>query len=84
MGFGMTIVANKHKDVRGVPCYNRDEVVIARQHNGINVLTLSGKYTDNEDAKMMVDAFLETEAEDGRHKWRREMIELGYTQEPQE
>jgi ribose 5-phosphate isomerase B len=69
-GVGMSIAANKVHGVRAALAYNTEEVGLTRAHNNANVLALGAKYTSLEQAGEMVDAFLETPFDGGRHERR--------------
>jgi ribose 5-phosphate isomerase B len=69
-GNGVAIAANKIDGIRAVNAHDPDEAEMARRHNDINVLTLSGARIGPEQADAIVDAFLQTEAEEGRHARR--------------
>src|SRR3954451_8299752 len=64
-GVGVNIVANKVDGVRAVNAHDADEAAMARQHNDVNVLTLSGRRLAAETADGIVAAFLETGFEGG-------------------
>lgn len=67
-GIGMTL--NKHQGVRAALCWNVDLARLARQHNDANVLVLPARFIDNVTALAIVDAFLATDFEGGRHARR--------------
>ena len=69
-GIGMSIAANRHRDVRAALVHDQMSARIARQHNNANVLVLGGIETGAETAKDCLAAFLETEFEGGRHEPR--------------
>jgi glycine hydroxymethyltransferase len=69
-GVGMCIAANRHRHVRAANVRTVEETVIIRSHNDANVLCLSGKSTDAATAIAMVEAFLTTAFEGGRHETR--------------
>ncbi len=69
-GVGMCIAANRHKGVRAANVRTVGETVITRSHNDANVLCLGAKQTDAATALAMVDAFLTTSFEGGRHEQR--------------
>lgn len=69
-GNGMTITANKVKGVRATLCLNKDMAHLARAHNDSNVLTLAQKYIDMNDLSDILNEWLETEFEGGRHERR--------------
>lgn len=69
-GVGVCMTANRHAHVRGANVRSVEEAVTTREHNDANVLCLSGKATDEATALAMVDAFLATGFEGGRHERR--------------
>lgn len=69
-GVGVAIVANKVDGVRAVNAHDAEEAEMSRRHNDANVLTLSGKRLDAGAAEAIVEAFLSTEFEGGRHERR--------------
>jgi ribose 5-phosphate isomerase B len=73
-GVGVSIVANKVDGVRAVNAHDAEEAAMARQHNDVNVLTLSGRRLSPADADAIVEGFLATEFEGGRHERRVELI----------
>ncbi len=73
-GIGMSITANKFPRVRAALCLNADMAALARQHNNANVLALSGKYTQEEELESILDSWLSSEFEGGRHERRVEKI----------
>lgn len=74
-GIGVSIVANKIRGVRCALCTNVDMATMCRKHNDANVLAMGQKYVTFDLAKLMVDAFLNTEFEGGRHRARVAKIE---------
>ena len=74
-GVGVSIVANKVPGVRAVNAHDPEEAQLARAHNDVNVVTLSGRRVDGETADAIVQAFLDGEFEGGRHARRVELIE---------
>lgn len=76
-GAGMSIAANKAPGIRAAPGTSAEQVRLVRGHNDANVLTLGAKFTDAETAEKLVDIFLRTEFEGGRHARRvRKITEL--------
>ncbi len=73
-GVGMSIAANKVPGVRAALGVNTEEVQLTRRHNNANVLTLGAILTTPEAAAPLVDAFLNTEFEGGRHARRVQKI----------
>lgn len=74
-GVGMSIAANKFRGVRAALGVNEDEVSLTRQHNNANVLAIGAKFTEPALAKRLVDTFLSTEFEGGRHERRVAKLE---------
>ncbi len=74
-GIGMSMVANKVKGVRCALCTSVDMAVMMRRHNNANMIALGQKYVTVKLAKVIVDAFLNTEFEGGRHEVRVNKIE---------
>ncbi len=69
-GVGMSIAANKVHGARAALGVNDDEVRLTRAHNDANILTLGAKFTDAASAGRMVDVFLNTDFDGGRHARR--------------
>ncbi|HJH60569.1 MAG TPA: ribose 5-phosphate isomerase B [Bacteroidetes bacterium] len=74
-GNGAQMTANKHPHVRAALCWNVELGKLARQHNDANILSLPGRFISNETAWDIVQAFLNTDFEGGRHIRRIEKIE---------
>ena len=74
-GIGVSMVANKVKGVRCALCINSDMALMTRLHNDANMIALGQKYLDTVTAKQIVDAFLKTNFEGGRHAIRVNKIE---------
>jgi ribose 5-phosphate isomerase B len=75
-GIGMSIVANRHKGVRAALCHNIYSARMSRMHNDANVLTMGERVIGEGLAMEIVEAFLNTSFEGGRHKNRVDQIEL--------
>ena len=73
-GIGMSIAANKVKGVRATLAYDPFTARMSRQHNDSNLLALGGRTTPLAKAKKIVDAWLSTEFEGGRHARRVRQI----------
>jgi ribose 5-phosphate isomerase B len=73
-GNGINIVANKVKGVRSALCLNEEMASFARSHNDANVLALSSKYVSEDQAKKIVDVWVSTKFDGGRHTQRLEKI----------
>ncbi len=66
-GNGEAMAANKMRGIRAAVCYSEETARLARQHNDANVMSLGGRLIDPTLANQLVDIFLETEFEGGRH-----------------
>lgn len=73
-GVGVSIVANKVDGVRAVNAHDADEAELSRRHNDANVLTLGGRRLSGDEAQAIVERFLATEFEGGRHQRRVDQI----------
>ena len=73
-GNGAAMTANKHQGIRAALCWNTELAALARQHNDANILAIPGRYVDESLALSMVDVFLSTPFEGGRHKRRVDKI----------
>ena len=69
-GVGVSIVANKVDGVRAVNAHDAEEAEMSRRHNDANVLALAGRRLQEGDAEAIVERFLATEFEGGRHQRR--------------
>jgi ribose 5-phosphate isomerase B len=69
-GNGAAITANKHQGVRAALCWSKELVVLARQHNDANVLSLPARFISENQALDYVKTFLNTGFEGGRHTRR--------------
>lgn len=74
-GEGVSIAANKHKDVRCGLVYNEEVARLTRQHNNVNMVAYGAKFITEEQGLKWVDIFLNTEFEGGRHINRVNKIE---------
>jgi ribose 5-phosphate isomerase B len=75
-GNGINMVTNKHQGIRGALCWNGEISRMARYHNDANICSLPARYIDLATAIEIVDAFLETEYEGGRHDIRLSKIPI--------
>ena len=73
-GTGMAISANKIKDIRAAVCYNLKSTRLSRQHNNANIIALGARLTKNSLSLKLVDLFLKTKFEGGRHLKRVKKI----------
>ncbi len=81
-GVGVSIVANKVHGVRAVNAHDTAEAEMSRRHNDANVVALAGRRLSPEEAAPIVDTFLATEFEGGRHK--RRVDEIGAVEHEEE
>lgn len=73
-GIGMAIAANKFSGVRAAPCNDEVTAEISRRHNNLNVLCLSADLLSSRVAERMVEVWVETEFEGGRHARRLDKV----------
>jgi len=67
---GVAMAANKHQHIRAAIAWTTEIAKLARSHNDANILCLPARFITVEDAKAMVNVFLETKFEGGRHQNR--------------
>ncbi len=75
-GNGICMTANKHADIRAALCWNQEIAKLARLHNDANILCVPGRFVNEEEASQILDAFLNTAFEGGRHQTRIEKINI--------
>ncbi len=73
-GNGVAITANKHAGIRAALCWEKELAQLARSHNNANVLCMPARFVSVEAAIEMLQAFLETPFEGGRHENRVQKI----------
>ena len=73
-GMGMSMSANKHKNIRAALCYSVKNAKLSRLHNDANVITLGERLISKTLAYKCIDAFLNTKFEGGRHLKRVKKI----------
>ncbi len=69
-GNGVAITANKHQGIRAALCWNEELAALAKQHNNANILCLPARFIELPLAKKLVEVFLNTDFEGGRHERR--------------
>ena len=74
-GIGISMAANKVKGVRCGLCTSVDMAKLTKQHNNANVLALGGRIVEESLALKIVDTWLDTEFEGGRHQRRVDMLD---------
>ena len=73
-GNGASMTANKHQKVRCALCWTKEFVELAREHNDANIISLPARFLSLPQALEMVNTFLNTKFEGGRHERRIEKI----------
>ena len=73
-GIGMSIAANRYKNVRAALCFNEEMTILSRKHNNANILVLGARFIEQQTAVKCVRLFLETKFEEGRHQERIKKI----------
>ncbi len=73
-GQGMAMRANKFKGIRAALCWNKESTELSRLHNDANILCLGSRLLDHDLALELVNTFLNTKFEGGRHKARVDKI----------
>ena len=73
-GNGIAMSANKHQGIRAALCWIKEIAVLARQHNNANIISIPARYTSIPQAVEMVQTFLNTDFEGGRHQNRVDKI----------
>jgi ribose 5-phosphate isomerase B len=69
-GNGVAMSANKHQGIRAAICWNEDLAALAREHNDANILCLPARFVSQEEAERILDRFLNSSFEGGRHARR--------------
>ena len=69
-GMGMNIAANKHKNIRAAQCFNLKSTKLSRLHNDANIITLGSRLLKKKVVMQLINVFLITKFEGGRHKKR--------------
>ena len=72
----MAISANKHAHIRAAICWENEIASLARMHNDANVLCIPARFVTLEVAKQMIDTFMATAFEGGRHATRVDKIAI--------
>lgn len=74
---GVAITANKHKGIRAAICWGEELVKLAREHNDANIICIPARFVREGDAEKMVELFMNTPFEGGRHQRRVQKIAEG-------
>jgi ribose 5-phosphate isomerase B len=75
-GNGINITANKHAGIRSALSWNVEVAELARLHNNANILALPARFISTDEGRKILDAFLRSEFEGGRHQRRVEKIAI--------
>ncbi len=73
-GIGISIAANRFSAVRAALCTSDEMAMLARQHNDANVLALGARMSDEQEIFKIIDVFMGTAFEGGRHERRRDKL----------
>jgi ribose 5-phosphate isomerase B len=73
-GNGINMTVNKHQGIRAALCWTKEIAELARQHNDANIISIPARYTAIKQAVEMVEVFLKTDFEGGRHQNRVDKI----------
>ena len=73
-GNGINMTANKHKGIRSALCWNAEIAELARQHNDANIVALPARFISEQEALEIIETFLGTAFEGGRHQRRIDKI----------
>ncbi len=71
---GVAITANKHQHIRAAVCWGEELAELARKHNDANVICIPSRFVREGDVEKMIEIFIHTDFEGGRHNKRKEKI----------
>lgn len=71
---GVCMTANKHQRIRAALCWETDVAKLTRQHNNANIICIPARFVAYEYARQMIELFIETRFEGGRHQLRVDKI----------
>ena len=69
-GTGMAITANKFKGIRAAQCYSKKSTILSRKHNNANIICLGSRILKSKETFSLINYFLSTKFEAGRHQKR--------------
>ena len=75
-GNGINMTSNKYPQIRSAICWKKEIAILAREHNDANICALPARFITKEEAKEIIDAFLHTKFEGGRHERRINKIPI--------
>ena len=73
-GNGISMTLNKHQGIRAALCWNKEISSLARSHNDANICSMPARFITVDEAKIIVETFMSTAFEGGRHKTRIDKI----------
>tara|TARA_B100000035_G_C20832201_1_gene479206 strand:+ start:85 stop:510 length:426 start_codon:yes stop_codon:yes gene_type:complete len=73
-GMGMSITANRHRNIRAAQCFNLKSTKLSRLHNDANIITLGSRLLSKKNVLNYINVFLNTKFEGGRHSKRIKKI----------
>ncbi len=73
---GVAIAANKHAHIRAAICWDKEIAELSRKHNNANIICIPARFVSIELAKEMIDTFIATPFEGGRHSLRVDKIDI--------
>ncbi|WP_083814446.1 RpiB/LacA/LacB family sugar-phosphate isomerase [Blattabacterium sp. (Blattella germanica)] len=82
-GNGAAMTANKYEKIRAALVWNKEVAFLARKHNNANIISLPARFLDKNEILEIVDIFLKTNFEGGRHKIRIKKIPINSKYNPQ-
>lgn len=71
---GVAITANKHQGIRAAVCWGEELAQLARKHNDANIICIPARFVKEDDVEKMLEVFINTEFEGGRHEKRLKKI----------
>ena len=74
-GIGISMKANRYKSIRAAVVYDEETAMMTKKHNNANVLCLGGRTTDFKTAKLLINKWLTTDFEAGRHQRRIDKLD---------
>ena len=75
-GNGVAITANKHQGIRAAICWGEELAELARKHNDANIICIPARFMREGDVEKMIEIFMHTDFEGGRHQKRVSKIAL--------
>ena len=76
-GNGVAMTANKHQGIRAALCWNEEIAELGKSHNNANIIAIPARFVSQDLAVKMVEIFINTEFEGGRHERRINKIPCG-------